>query len=100
MDLIRISIERPVAVVSAVLMVIMFGIVAASSIPIQLAPDVRKPVITVNTNWFGASPVEVEREIVNKQEEVLQGLEGLERITSRAQSGRAAVTLNSAWAPI
>jgi len=52
-----------IAVVAAVLMVVMFGMVGLAQIPIQLTPDVREPVITVNTAWPGASPVEVEREI-------------------------------------
>ena len=96
MDLIRAAIERPVAVVAAVLMCVMFGLVALQTIPIQLAPDVDRPVITVQTIWPGAAPVEIEREIVNEQEEVLKGLVGLERIDSRAETGRASVTLEFA----
>ena len=45
------------------LMVVMFGVVSLQTIPVQLAPDVRKPIITVTTDWFGAAPAEVEREI-------------------------------------
>ena len=93
MDLIKASIERPVAVIAAVLMVIMFGLVALNSIPIQLTPDVRKPVISLRTFWPGAAPAEVEREITNRQEEVLKGLEGLEQITSRSEDGRSSITL-------
>ena len=93
MNLIRIAIERPIAIVAAVLMVVMFGALALQTIPVQLAPDVRKPIITVTTNWFGAAPAEVEREIVNRQEEVLKGLEGLEEMTSSSQNGRGEVTL-------
>ena len=52
MNIIKAAIDRPVAVVAAVLLVIMFGLVALKSIPIQLAPDVNRPVITVTTNWF------------------------------------------------
>ncbi len=69
MNLIRIAIDRPIAVVAAVLMVVTFGLVALEMIPIQLAPDVRKPVISISTLWGGAAPAEVEREIVNRQEE-------------------------------
>ena len=61
MNLIRLSIERPVAIMAAVLMVVMFGLVALQAIPIQLIPDVRKPIITLTTNWAGAAPAEVER---------------------------------------
>ena len=93
MNLIRLSIERPVAIIAAVLMVILFGLVALQAIPIQLAPDVNRPVITVTTSWPGAAPAEVEREILNRQEEVMAGLEGLQSITGRAEPGRARVTL-------
>jgi HAE1 family hydrophobic/amphiphilic exporter-1 len=93
MNLIKGSIDRPVAVIAAVLMVIMFGIVALQYIPIQLAPDVNRPVITVTTSWPGAAPVDVEREILNRQEEELRGLEGLKDILGRAETGRARVTL-------
>ncbi len=96
MDLIRASIERPVAVIAAVLMVVMFGLVALNSIPIQLTPDVRKPIIDLRTSWPGAAPAEVEREITNRQEETLKGLEGLEEITSRSQDGRSSITLEFA----
>ncbi|MDP7097248.1 MAG: efflux RND transporter permease subunit [Rhodospirillales bacterium] len=93
MNPIKISIERPVAIMAAVLMVIMFGVAALFTIPIQLTPDVRKPIISIQTRWPGAAPAEVEREIVNPQENELRGLEGLETITSQAQNGRALVVL-------
>ena len=96
MNLIRVSIERPVAVIAAVLMVVMFGVLALMQIPIQLTPDVRKPVISLNTVWPGAAPVEIEREITNRQEEVLKGLKGLEQIVSQSQDGRSRITLEFA----
>ncbi len=93
MNIIRTAIDRPVAVIAAVLLVVLFGLVALKTIPIQLAPDVNRPVITVTTNWFGAAPAEVEREIINPQEEEFAGLEGLVSITARAQPGRGRITL-------
>ena len=93
MNLIRLAIERPIAVVAAVLMALLFGLVALNTIPIQLTPDVRKPVITIETRWPGASPAEIEREIINEQEEVLRGLQGVEKMTSRSQDGQGDVTL-------
>jgi len=91
--LISISILRPIAVIAAVLMIVMFGGVALQSIPIQLTPDVNRPVITVTTIWGGAAPAEVEREIVNRQEDELRGVEGLKSIVSQSETGRARVTL-------
>ena len=93
MDLIRIAIDRPIAVIAAVLMIVMFGFVALTAIPIQLAPDVNKPIITVETNWLGAAPAEVEREIINRQEDKLRGLEGLSSMESRSRDGRGEITL-------
>lgn len=93
MDIIRASIERPIAVIATVLMVVLFGYVALVSIPIQLAPDVNQPVITVRTNWSGAAPAEVEREITNRQEDELRGLEGLRKMTSQSEIGRASIEL-------
>ena len=93
MNLIRIAIERPIAVIAAVLMIILFGVVALQTIPIQLTPDVRKPVITISTDWYGAAPAEVEREVTNRQEDVLKGLEGLSRMISQSQDDRSEITL-------
>lgn len=96
MDLIKNSIDRPIAVVAAVLMVILFGIVALQNIPIQLAPDVDRPVISVRTDWPGAAPAEVEREILNKQEEQMAGIAGLQSMTGSARNGSAQLTLEFA----
>ena len=96
MNLIRLAIGRPIAVVAAVLMTVLFGLLALQTIPIQLTPDVRRPVITVRTTWPGASPAEIEREILNKQEETLRGLEGLVELRGQAQDGEARTTLEFA----
>ncbi len=93
MNIIRASIERPTAVVAAIFMTIVLGFIALDRIPIQLAPDVNKPVITVSTYWYGASPYEIEREIVNRQEEVLKGIEGAKWLSAKAQEGRSEVTI-------
>ncbi|MHA1565120.1 MAG: efflux RND transporter permease subunit [Alphaproteobacteria bacterium] len=93
MNLIGLSIQRPTAVIAAVIMVVLFGWVALQRIPIQMAPDVRQPVINVSTSWPGAAPAEVEREIINRQEEVLKGLEGVRSMSSVARNNRGSVTL-------
>ena len=47
MNLIDIAIKRPTAVMAGVLAVIVFGLVALKTIPIQLTPDVRRAI------WYG-----------------------------------------------
>ncbi len=61
MNLIKVALDRPIAVVAAVLMVVLFGLVSLQTIRIQLAPDVRRPILTVTTIWGGAAPAEIER---------------------------------------
>ena len=96
MNLIKIAIDRPTAVVAAVIMAVLFGLVALQSIPIQLAPDVARPVIEVRTTWLGAAPAEIEREILNLQEEQMKGLSGLERIEGRALQSQSRLKLEFA----
>ncbi|MDH3335729.1 MAG: efflux RND transporter permease subunit, partial [Rhodospirillaceae bacterium] len=93
MNLIRSAIDRPIAVIAAVLMIVMFGLLALQTIPIQLTPDIRKPVLSVRTNWPGAAPAEIEREVINRQEDVLKGLEGLDSMSSRSGQGSGNITL-------
>ena len=94
MNVIRFAIERPIAVIAGVILVVMFGVIALQTIPIQLIPDVRKPIVEIRTSWPGAAPAEVEREIVNRQEEALRGLRGLESIQSTSETGQGNITLN------
>ena len=93
MNIIRLSIERPMAVIAMVLMILLFGYVALQRIPIQMAPDVRQPVIIITTPWRGAAPAEVEREILTPQEDELKGLEGVKRMLSEASHGKGKITL-------
>ena len=79
MDLIRASIERPIAVIAVVIMAVLFGALALSRIPVQLAPDVRKPVVVVETAWPGAAPAEIEREIDTAVQEGKLSLEDAEK---------------------
>ncbi len=87
------AIERPVAVMAIMLLIVLFGIVALRTIPIQLSPDIEKPIYQVRVSWPGAAPEDVDREIVNRLETELSNLAGVEEILSRSSNGSARVTL-------
>jgi len=93
MKLIDASIKKPVTVTVGVILVILFGLISLYRIPIQLTPNVDLPEISVETRWRGASPLEIEREIIDVQEEELKNLEGLVEITSESQDGIAYINL-------
>ncbi|ODS01624.1 acriflavin resistance protein [Methyloceanibacter superfactus] len=75
------------------LIVCVLGIVAAFRIPVQMIPDLEVRTVTVQTRWPGATPQDVEKEIVIEQEEYLRSIPSLERIISRAESGSARIEL-------
>ena len=93
MDLIRYSISRPIAILAAVILVVLFGGLALTTIPIQLSPSIAQPQISLRTTWRGAAPEEIEREIINKQEEALRGLPGLKSIISHSTPGLGRIRL-------
>ena len=93
MNLIETALKRPTAVIAGILMVVVFGLVALYSIPIQLTPDVRRPIIDIRTSWRDAAPAEVEREITNRIEEKLGGIEGVRELTSRSRNGMSLIRL-------
>ena len=73
--------------------ILLFGLLSLFRIPVQLVPDVEKPQITVETRWIGASPEEVEQEIIHEQEEMLKSVENLRKLTSKSFNGRGEILL-------
>ncbi|MDP3285717.1 MAG: efflux RND transporter permease subunit, partial [Desulfobacterales bacterium] len=93
MKLIDTSIKKPVTVTVGVILVVLFGLISLYRIPIQLTPNVDLPEISVETMWRGASPLEIEREIIDVQEEELKNLEGLVDLKSESQDGSGYINL-------
>ena len=93
MDIIGFSIRKPVTVMVGIIMVVMFGLIGLNRLPYQLSPSVVEPDITVRTFWTGASPYDIEREIIEPQERVLKGIPGLTELESDSRNGRGTVTL-------
>ena len=93
MNLIQLSIRQPVSTFAGVILVLLFGLLGLSRLPVQLTPDVEAPTITVKTNWFGASPYEIEKEIVERQEEVLKSVMGLQKLESSSFNGFSEIRL-------
>jgi HAE1 family hydrophobic/amphiphilic exporter-1 len=95
-NLVSAFVRNPVKVAVGVLLVGLFGGIAWSMLPVQLVPEVQQPALTIETWWPGASPQEVEREIVQEQEEQLKGVEGVTKMSSECMDTRAVVSLEFA----
>jgi len=93
MNLTRLSISNPVAVIAAILLILLMGAIGLTSLPVQMIPDVKRPFIEITTGWRAAAPEEVESEIIEQQEDMLRGLPGLEKMVSSASRGSASINL-------
>ena len=93
MDYIRFAIDNPVKVTVGVLLLLLFGFIGLFAIPVQLVPNIDHPVIRVTTNWTGRSPEEIEKEIVEEQEDKLKAVSGLRKMTAEASPGKAEIKL-------
>ncbi|MAT68028.1 MAG: acriflavin resistance protein [Planctomycetaceae bacterium] len=86
-------VRNPVKVAVGVLLVALFGFVALLEMPLQLTPEVQTPTITVTTRWPGASPQEIEREIVIEQEEWLKAVEGATKLTAECTDSQGTIII-------
>lgn len=93
MDLIKFSIKNPVTIIVSVLIVVIFGFLSLTKLPYQLTPTVTKPEIKVTTSWTGATPYEIEREIIEEQEEALKSLNNLIEYESFSKDNYGEITL-------
>lgn len=87
------AIRNPVTVIVIILLIILFGIIGLQRMPYQLTPVVTEPEISVQTVWPGATPYEIEREIIEEQETVLKNVPDLKEYESSAQDNMGAITL-------
>ncbi|WP_272992142.1 efflux RND transporter permease subunit, partial [Porticoccus hydrocarbonoclasticus] len=76
-----------------VLIICVLGIAAAFRIPVQMIPDLSVRTISVVTGWAGATPQDIEKEILIEQERYLRSLPNLQRMESVAETGRATIEL-------
>lgn len=96
MHFIQFVIRNPVKVTVGVILAVMFGAMAYFATPVKLTPDVEEPQITVSTTWRGASAHEIEREIVERQEDKLKNVEGLLEMRSSSSDSRSRINLRFA----
>ena len=87
-------IRNGILVTVAALIVCVLGILAASRVPVQMIPDLEVRTVSVQTTWPGATPQDVEKEILIEQEEYLRTLPNLQRLESSASSGSAVIELD------
>lgn len=91
--MVKFSLLRPVVVSVGVILILIFGFLSLDRLPRQLTPNVIQPEISVNTVWPGASPTEIERDIIQEQELVLKNTPNLEKYESKSNDNKGSLTL-------
>ena len=92
-QLITAFINNPVKVAVAVLLLVLFGVIALFQIPVELTPHVEQQWLSVSTTWPGAGPQEIEREIVYEQEKQLKSIPGMNFLESSSSNSRGRVSM-------
>ncbi|MEM7082629.1 MAG: efflux RND transporter permease subunit [Pseudomonadota bacterium] len=87
------SVKRPVFATVLSLLLIAFGILSFQSLTTREYPDIVPPVISVDTNYAGASANIVETRITQLLEKQIAGIEGISTMTSRSQDGSSRISI-------
>lgn len=81
---IKTFIERPVlsAVISTV--IVLAGLIAVKTLPVEQFPDIAPPTIMVMTSYPGASAETVQKSVISPIEEAINGVENMDYMSSTA----------------
>ena len=83
----KFAINRPITTLMGVLTFIVFGLISYKTMPINLFPNVDFPVVTIQTAYNGADASTVETKITDKIEEVVSGIDGIDKLMSNSYDG-------------
>ncbi|MFS1422678.1 efflux RND transporter permease subunit [Shewanella sp. 10N.286.48.B5] len=93
MILTDISVKRPVFASVISILIIILGMVSFDKLPLREYPNIDPPVVSIDTNYRGASASVVESRITQLIEDRISGVEGIKQITSSSRDGRSSITL-------
>ena len=93
MNLIDISITRPVFAWVLMFSLILFGAVSLNRLGVSQMPDVNFPILSVSFTYEGAAPEVVEADLLSDIEERLLSVEGIKEMRSTASQGSGSIRL-------
>src|SRR5271163_3230960 len=93
MTLSDLSIRRPVFAWMLMSALMFFGVICFFNLGVSQLPEATQPVLTISTDWTGASPEVMETEIVNPIEQAVISVQGIQDIESNMRQGMASIKL-------
>ncbi|MGB9742357.1 MAG: efflux RND transporter permease subunit [bacterium] len=91
------SIRRPVTTILVSLVLVIFGVVGVSRMPVDVFPQITLPSVIIVTTYPGAGPLEVESEVTKLIEQRVGTISNLKEITSRSLENISIIQLQFAW---
>ncbi len=88
-----ISVKRPVFASVIALVLLIFGLVSYDRLSLREYPDIDAPIVSISTNYPGASASVVETRITQVIEDRIAGVEGIRSINSSSSDGRSRITI-------
>ncbi len=85
------SIKRPVVATVMMLTLVTIGLFSWRRLPVDMMPEVEIPVLSIITEFPGASPETVEREVSRKIEEAVNPISGVKHVNSVSREGLSSV---------
>src|ERR671920_228386 len=85
------AIKRPLVTVVSMVALVVFGLFALWQLQTDEFPDVAPPYVVTTVIYPGASPEQVEREILEPVEEAIQGISGVDKVFGEARDGYAQI---------
>ncbi|OXM86177.1 efflux RND transporter permease subunit [Paenibacillus rigui] len=93
MNLANFSVNRPVTILMIMIALTILGSIAAPLLPVDLYPNMEIPTATVQTNWSGASPSQVEAQVTKRVEASMATIANVQSVTSTSRTGSSIVTV-------
>ncbi len=87
------SVRRPIAMTAFIIVLVMIGVSLYPRISIDLLPNMEVPMVLVRCEYEGASPTEIEVEVVKRIEDAVSSLDGIKHITSTSMEDEARIQL-------
>ena len=87
----KFAINRPIATLMYVVMLLIIGSMAFKSMPTALFPNIDFPIVTIRTAYPGAEPSTIETQVTDKVEEAVSEISGVEMISSTSSNGVSVV---------
>ena len=84
-------IKRPVLSTVISIAIVLLGFIGLASLPIEQYPDIAPPTVVVFTSYPGADAETVKNSVITPLEESINGVEGMDYISSTASSGSAQI---------